>query len=168
MKTTNRKRHLIKLALFIALLVALLGTVTACESLGFAPASTPEESEPEPVTTSDATAINTKDTAIMAVYQSLLAQADSYDAKMYLSEFYTNCDNWYGESEYFKDGSDTWHVVVDMTESAYWDLRTYWQQASWFVFRDGKVIPSNLFEANALRIEADLQALSPAPKSESD
>ena len=168
MKTTNRKRHLIKLALFIALLVALLGTVTACESLGFAPASTPEESEPEPEKTTGATAINTKDTALLAVYQSLLDQADSYDAKMYLSEFYTNCDNWYAESEYFKDGSDTWHVVVDMTDSAHWDLQTYWQQASWFVFRDGKVIPSNLFKANALRIEADLQALSPAPKSESD
>ena len=104
-----------------------------------------------------------KDDAILAVYQHLLSQARTQEAKLYLADFYAACDNWKAESEFFKDGSGTWHIQVDMTETLIWDRQTYWKQASWFVFKDGRVIPSNLFKANALRIEADLQELSPQP-----
>ena len=159
MKFSNRFKIYIKPVLIIAILAALLGTVTACEELGYPPPTTSEEKpEPEPATT---TTIRTKDGAILAVYQRLLGQSESFEAKIYLANFYTTSDNWSAESEYFKDGSGTWYVTVDMTENADWAQRAYWQQASWFVFRDGKVIPSNHFQANALRIEADLQALSP-------
>ncbi len=169
MKNTDRRKNIIKAILFVALLVVLLGAVTACEGLGFPDSSTSEETEePEPVNTTGHAAVNTRDDAIMAVYQYLLSKAESYEAKLYLSDFYAYCDNWTAESEYFKDGSDTWYIIVDMTENQDWELRPYWQQASWFVFKDGKVIPSNLFRANALRIEADLQALSPESKRESD
>jgi hypothetical protein len=51
-----------------------------------------------------------------------------------------------------------------MTEVEAWEWRPYWQQASWFVFPNGEVMPSNRIQANALRIEADLQELSPQPK----
>jgi hypothetical protein len=165
MKIVNWNKKPIKIILVIALLVVMLGTVTACEDLGFTDSSTEETPEPEPAETNP-TIINTGDAATLAVYQRLLGQAESYDAKMYLSDFYANCDNWSAQSEYFKDGSGTWYVIVDMTGNEDWELHPYWQQASWFVFRDGEVIPSNLFQANALRIEADLQALSSEPQPE--
>ena len=85
---------------------------------------------------------------------------------MYLSDFYTSCDNWTAQSDYFRDGTSTWHVSVNMTGVEDWAHRPYWQQASWLVFKNGEVIPSNLYRANALRIEADLLALSPAPEAE--
>ncbi|GAJ20101.1 unnamed protein product, partial [marine sediment metagenome] len=49
---------------------------------------------------------------------------------------------------------------IDMTDVAAWQEKSYWQQASWLIREDGRVIPSNHFQANALRIEADLQELS--------
>ena len=169
MKLTNWITGFIKSVLILALLVVLLGVFTACEDMGFPPPSTPkEEPAPEPAKVTGPTVITTKDAAILAVYQRLLSQAESYEAKIYLSDFYANCDNWSAMSEFFKDGSGTWYVVVDMTENVTWELNPYWQQASWFVFKDGKVIPSERFRANALRIEADLQALSPKPKQDSD
>lgn len=164
MKIAEGNKRFIRPVLVVALLVVLLGTFSACEELGYTPPSTPDEQPaPEKVTP---TAINTRDAALLAVYQSLLEQAESYDAKVYLADFYATCDNWSAESEVFKDGSDTWHIQVDMTDNGTWELIPYWQQASWFVFRDGKVIPSNRFRANALRIEADLQELSPKPEPE--
>ncbi len=168
MKIADWNKKPIKIVLVISLLVVLLGTVTACEGMGFpSTTSTEETPEPEPVETSH-DVINTRDAAILAVYQRLLGKAESYEAKTYLSDFYASCDNWTAQSEYYKDGSGTWYVVVDMTANEDWELRPYWQQASWFVFKDGEVIPSNLFQANALRIEADLQALSPEPQPDSD
>jgi hypothetical protein len=161
MKLAIWNKKLIKPVLIMALLAALLGTVTACEDMGFPPPSNPTpEEEPPPKDVTTPTAIMTKDAAVMAVYQQLLGQAESYEAKIYLADFYANCDNWSAESEIFKDGSGTWYVTVDETDNEDWELRSYWQHASWFVFKDGKVVPSNHFQANALRIEADLQALS--------
>ena len=165
MKLSNWNKIYIKPILVIALLAALLGTVTACEEMGFPPPSTPEE-KPEPEEVTPATAIRTKDGAILAVYKHLLSQAESHEAKIYLADFYATCDNWTAESEFFKDGSGTWHVQVDMTSHETWELKPYWQQAGWFVFKDGKVIPSNRFQANALRIEADLQEMSLKPELE--
>ena len=167
MKFVDWNNKIIKPVLIIALLVTLLGAFTACEDFGYPPASTPQEpTEPEPEKVIKPTVISTRDAALLAVYQRLLGQAESYEAKIYLADFYATCDNWSAESEFFKDGSSTWYVVVDMTSNETWELRPYWQQASWFVFKDGKVIPSNYLRANALRIEADLQALSPKPEPE--
>jgi hypothetical protein len=169
MKLSNWNKIYIKPILVIALIAALLGTFTACEDFGYPPASTPEETpEPEPVKVTPTTATTTKDAAMLAVYEYLLSQAESYEAKIYLADFYANCDNWSVESEFFKDGSGTWYVVVDMSNIEDWELRPHWQQASWLVFKDGEVVPSNYFQANALRIEADLQALSPKPEHETD
>ena len=163
MKFSNWKKTYIAPVLVLTLLVALLGTFTACEELGYPSPSTPKE-KPAPKEATTSTVIMTKDGAFLAVYQRLLSQAESHVAKIYLADFYATCDNWSTESEYFKDGSGTWHVVVDMTESETWEARPYWQQASWFVFKDGRVIPSHHLKANAVRIEADLQALSPKPE----
>jgi len=170
MKLAHWNKRFIKLFLIMALLAALLGTFTACEGLGFPPPSTPTtpEEEPPPKEVTSPTVIMTKDAAMMAVYQQLLGQAESYEAKIYLADFYANCDNWSAESELFKDGSGIWYVTVDETDNEDWELRPYWQQASWFVLKDGKVVPSNHFQANALRIEADLQALSPKPEPKAE
>lgn len=171
MRLADRSKNLIKTIIAVSMLVALLATMTGCAELGFPAPTTPEETpapEPEPEKVTSLKTMNTRDAAILSVYQDLLSQAESYEAKIYLSDFYASCDNWTAKSEYFKDGSDTWHVVVDMTAVENWQLRPYWQQASWFVYRDGKVIPSNLFQANALRIEADLQALSPRQEAEAE
>ena len=169
MKNTKWLKYSVRLFLFIALIAALLGTVAACEDLGLSPSSNTEETEePESNTQSGPIIVNTQDTAVLAVYRHLLELAGSPDAKTYLSDFYENCDNWYAEAEYFKDGSQVWHVVVDMTAETSWNLAPYWRQASWFILKNGEVIPSNLFQANALRIEADLQALVPDSPSPSE
>jgi len=166
MKHFITKKNLLKTIFTVGMLAVLLTTFTSCQELGF-PSSTPQETPaPEPAKTTGSTVVGSKDAAILAVYQRLLGEAEGYDAKIYLSDFYTTCDNWSAQSDYFKDGSGTWHVVVDMTSAEDWTFRSYWQQASWLVFKDGKVIPSNLFQANALRIEADLQAMSTIPKAE--
>ncbi|MFQ6122514.1 MAG: hypothetical protein ACE5LA_05590 [Dehalococcoidales bacterium] len=156
------KRYL-KPVLIITLLAVMVWPVTGCEEWGFPPPEPPKaEEKPEKVVTP--TVISSEDRAILAVYEHLLNQAESSEAKVYLAEFYTVCDNWSAESELFKDGSSTWYVVVDMTEVETWEWTPYWQQAGWFVFPEGKVIPSNRLQANALRIEADLQELSLQPE----
>lgn len=168
MKLITRSSKFFAPVLTIALLVSILLTVTACEEFGYPATDTSTDTEPEPEEVKPVTTIRTKDTAELAVYQRLLDLAESYEAKLYLSDFYTTCDNWSAESEYFKDGSAIWHVKVDMTNNTNWTYRPYWQIASWFIYKDGKVIPSNLYESNALRIEADLQALSPESDMDQD
>ena len=169
MKPFTVKKMFIGPALVVILLAATLLSATGCEELGYPPAATaPAEEEAETKATAPLAVSRSKDSAILAVYRHLLGQAESYQAKVYLSDFYASCDNWSATSEYFKDGSAVWAVTVDMTASQDWEHPTHWQQAGWFVFKDGTVIPANLFNANALRIEADLQALSPGIDDDSD
>ena len=151
-----------KPVLIIALLMALLGVVAGCEDFSQYPTSPPAE---QPEKTPPPAGVSSGDKAILVVYEHLLTQAGSHEAKSYLADFYTLCDNWTAETERFKDGSSVWYVVVDMSEKEPWEWEPYWQQAGWVVFRDGKVIPSQRFDANALRIEADLQKLGVSPES---
>ena len=156
---TNWKKGYMKSALIITLLAMLLLTFTACEDFAqFAPAPAAPEEVVAPTT------IRTEDNAILAVYEYLLSRAESHEAKVYLADFYTECDNWSAKTELLKEGTSIWYVLLDMTEAEKWEWRPHWQQASWFVFQDGKVIPSNRLEANALRIEADLQELGIQPE----
>lgn len=150
----SHKKRLIISILALILLVGAVMSVTGCESLGLGGNSETTTPTNEPGT------INTAEEAELAVYQYLLAQANSAEAKVYLADFYTTCDNWDVLSEYFRDGSETWLVAVDMTGEANWEHRSYWQRAGWFVLKEGGVIPANLYNMNALRIEADLQELS--------
>ncbi len=156
------KKRYIRLIIVIVMLIVLSATITGCEYLEqLSPASEEEQNTEEealhPI-------VKTSDRAILAIYEHLLSQAEGYKAKAYLANFYTVSDNWSADQETFKDGSTLWHVTLDMTEVKVWRERPYWQQASWFVLRESKVIPSNRFQANALRIEADLQELSlPSP-----
>lgn len=169
MKTSRWLTTSTRLIIFITMIAALLGTAVACEDLGLTSSGDTEETaESEATTQSGPITVSTEDTAVLAVYRHLLENAVTDDAKSYLADFYTACDNWYAEAEYFKDGSQVWNVVVDMTEETPWDLPAHWQQASWFILKNGEVIPSNLFEANALRIEADLQAFTPDSSSTSE
>ena len=149
--------------ILIILLAVLALTVIGCEDFEQWSPPPPEEKAEEKAFP---TVITTQDRAILAVYEHLLSQAESYQAKLYLADFYTTCDNWTAESELLKDGTSLWHVTIDMTEVAVWREKLYWQQASWLIHKkDGRVIPSNRFKANALRIEADLQELSLQPES---
>jgi len=159
--TLSKERHL-KPILIITLLAVLALGVTGCE--GFPASLSPATAE---TTETEATPaiINTDDRAILAVYEHLLNQAGSSQAKVYLADFYTACDKWSAESEFLKDGASIWHVVVSTIDIQAQEGRPYWQQASWLVFQDGKVLPSSRLQANALRIEADLQELSPQPES---
>ena len=156
---TNWKKRYLKPVLIITLLAIMVWPVTGCEDFGFPPPTPPAE-KPEPENVAPPTVISTDDRAILAVYEHLLSQAESHEAKVYLAEFYTISDNWSAKSELFKDGTSIWYVLVDMTDVEEWEWRPYWQQASWFLLPDGKVMPSNRIQANALRIEADLQELS--------
>lgn len=147
------------IALVVAPLLAL--TATGCEDFGRFPAPSPAPEKPERRVTP--TAIRTADRAILTVYEHLLNGAESHEAKRYLAEFYAVSDNWSAEKELLQDGSSIWYITIDMTASEPWQWRPHWQQAGWFVFQEGRVIPSRRFQANALRIEADLQELSLAP-----
>jgi len=158
---TNLNKKHIKPILIVVLLAVLALGITGCEQFNqWSPPKSPEE-KTEIVEAPPPIAIKTGERAILTIYEHLLSQAESYQAKGYLADFYTKCDNWSAESERFKDGTSLWHVVVDMTSVESWKEKPYWQQASWFVLHDGTVIPSNRFQANALRIEAALQELSP-------
>jgi hypothetical protein len=153
----------LKSGLIITLLMVLVLIVTGCQDFGqFPPPEPPEEQPQEKV--APTTFITSEDRAILAVYEHLLSLAESHQAKKYLAEFSAASDNWSAESELFQDGTSVWYVVVDMSGVEVWKDRPYWQQAGWFVYRDGRVIPSNRLQANALRIEADLQELSLQPK----
>ncbi len=160
MKLFNWDIRYAKSVLIVALLTTLIWSVTGCGDLGQFPTPTPSPTA-EKVTP---TVISTADRAVLAVYEHLLSQAESHKAKLYLAEFCATCDNWTAKSETFKDGSSIWYVMVDMTSSKIWKWKPYWQQASWFILRNGKVMPSNRLQANALRIEADLQELSLQPQ----
>ncbi len=160
MNFITQKKKILASILVLSLLITLVFTATACESLGL------NSTTDEPTDTEETGVITSGDEAELAVYQRLLAQAESPEAKLYLSDFYTNSYNWSVQSEYFRDGSATWLVSVDMTEETEWDHEPYWQRAGWFVLKDGSVIPANLYQLNALRIEADLQSLSIAPETE--
>ena len=165
MTLTNLSKRYIKPILIISLVAVLVLTVTGCEDFEqWSPTQPPEPEEKTEVVEAPPIAIRTADRATLAVYEHLLSQAESYQAKAYLADLYTVSDNWSAESEIFKDGTSVWYVVVDMTSTEAWEERPYWQQAGWLVFQDGKVMSSNRLKANALRIEADLQELSLQPK----
>lgn len=164
MMTGWKKRYLMPV-LIITLLAILVWPVTGCEDFGQFPPPEPPEEKPEPEKVVAPTVITTEDRTTLAVYEHLLSQAESHTAKAYLAEFYTVCDNWSARAELFKDGTSLWYVSVNMTAVTEWKWKPHWQQAGWFVFKDGRVIPSNRLQANALRIEADLQELSLEPKS---
>jgi hypothetical protein len=171
MKPAELKKRLAGTAFIIILLAAIMVTATGCEALGYPPPSnTPTEQAAEPEASKPLAVSQSKDSTILAVYQHLLGQAGSYEAKIYLSDFYATCDNWSATSEYFKDGSGTWLVAVDesTSDNDSWTHPPHWRQAGWFIFKDGAVIPANLYNANALRIEADLQALSPETEEEEE
>ncbi|HET6477570.1 MAG TPA: hypothetical protein VFF92_00660 [Dehalococcoidales bacterium] len=156
-------RHYISFMAVIMLLAAVI-TTTGCQDFGTFPTPEPPAQQPEkPVST---TFINSGDRAVIAVYEHLLSLAESHEAKDYLAEFSAVSDNWSANSELFKDGSSVWYVAVDMSTVENWQEKPYWQQASWFVYQDGRVIPSNRLQANALRIESDLQELSSPPPEE--
>ncbi len=150
-----RRKWLVKTLLF-AVLPALL-FLAGCQDFGTFPTSEPTG---EPTVVPPSRFVNTADRATLAVHEHLLDLAGSFEAKDYLAEFYTVSDNWSARSELLKDGTTVWHVEVDMSGVSPWRERPYWQQAAWLVYTDGRVIPSNRFSANALRIEADLQELS--------
>ena len=166
MRFGDKGKRRIKSILIIALLATLLLTFTGCEDFGLVPAPTPTPEAPEPEKTALPATISTADRAILTVYEHLLSQAETHEAKKYLAEFYTVSDNWSAEKERFKDGSSIWYVLVDMTDNETWELTPHWQQASWFVLQNGKVMPSYRLQANALRIEADLQELSLKPEAD--
>ena len=160
----NLSNSHLNILLTITLLAILTSGVTACQDFEQRPPpETPEEKEANTAVKTAHLAARTEAGAILAVYEHLLSQAESYRAKRYLADFYTTSDNWSAVKEFFKDGTSLWHVTLDMTEVKVWRERPYWQQASWLVLREGKVMPSNRFQANALRIEADLQELSLPP-----
>jgi hypothetical protein len=162
MSLSKSSKCYIKLILASTVLLALFAWASAgCTGFDqWAPQPAEEEKTEAPAAP---TTITTHDRAILAVYEHLFSQAESYQAKTYLADFYTSCDNWTAESEMLKDGTNLWYVIVDMSRVATWEEKAYWQQAAWLVHKDGEVIPSTRFQANALRIEADLEQLSLQP-----
>ena len=160
MTLTSLNKRYIKPVLMISLLALLALTTIGCEEFGFPPLESPA-SEEEARVEAPPTTIGTNDRAILTVQIHLFSQAESYKAKAYLADFYAARDSWNAESTVFKDGTSAWYV--ETTGSGVAAERPYWQQASWLVFQDGTVMPSDRLQANALRIEADLQELSLQP-----
>ena len=176
MTRTDFNKSYVKPILIITMFAVLTLALIGCEDISkdFGCEATGQDFGCEPTgggsdfgcesLTTTTTGITTEDKAILAVQEHLMAQAESSEAKLYLADFYTTCDDWSAESETFEDGTSVWHVVIKRTSMTFLTERPYWEQASWFVFKDGKIMGTNRFQANALRIEADLQKLSPSPK----
>ncbi len=160
----NWKKRVLKPALAISLLAVLILAVTGCAELGLPPLQPAETDEATTEPAALPTTITTEDRAILAVYEHLLGQAESYQARDYLADFYATATKWSASSEFLQDGTSIWVVVVDMTGVGLPEDRAYWRQASWFVLQDDRIIPSNRLQTNALRIEADLQELSLQPR----
>lgn len=164
MTALKSKKKYVEIAVIISLVVLLLGSATACTypdqwqpPAQPAPAGTTESAKETAVSRGT---IKNEDAAILAVYRYLLDHAQSHRAKAYLADFYTKCDKWSAKSELLKDGTSVWYVEVDMTAVKDWKEKPHWQKASWMILKDGTVLPSNRFQANALRIEADLGELN--------
>ena len=173
MTLTNFNKSYAKPVLIITMLAVLTLALIGCEDISkdFGCEATGQDFGCEPPgggsdfgCAPPTTGITTEDKAILTVQEHLIAQAESSEAKLYLADFYTTCDDWSAESEILEDGTRVWHVVIKRTSMKFLTERPYWEQASWFVFKDGKIMGTNRFQANALRIEADLQELSPSPK----
>jgi len=163
MRFTDFLKRYLTPVLIISLLAVLVLSTSGCEDFGLVPTQTPDSEEQTEEPAPPPTTVGTEDRAILAVHAHLLGQAESYQAKDYLADFYTAVNQWWANSERFKDGSSIWVVVVEATDAKIPSGKTYWQQASWFILQDGTVMPSNRLPANALRIEADLQELSRQP-----
>ena len=157
----SRKITIFGVIFLLMLVVTVMFTTTACEDLGLGGSSDPTDTEENGF-------YSTPEEVELAVYRHLLEQAESSEAKLYLADFYSYSYNWSSQSEYLRDGSETWLVSVDMTAETDWSHKSYWQRAGWFVLKDGSVIPANIFQLNALRIEADLAELSNKTTSEED
>ena len=159
------KRYVISIVM-TSLLILLVWSATACTYPDqWQPPAQPTAEKPAETAVSRG-AIKNEDAAILAIYRYLLDIAQSHRAKAYLAEFYTRCDKWSAESELLKDGTSVWYVKIDMTAVKDWKERPHWQQASWMILKDGTVLPSNRFQANALRIEADLLELNQSTPAE--
>jgi len=164
MRKLGLEKSKLRLAGVLVAALALAAFFSGCAELGFPPLETsPATGQPGPTTTTAPSApktVTTADTATLTVYQHLLEMAASAEAKDYLADYCTSADNWTARTELFKDGSSLWYVTaksaVVKTGSP-----AYWREAGWFILQDGSVIPSSRLEANALRVEADLQKLSP-------
>ncbi len=101
-----------------------------------------------------------EDRALLAVQEYLLSKATTAKAKTYLTELYAAGGKWNAKGELLKDGTRVWNVMLETEDKASNQTKPYWHQACWTVFDDGKVLPSPKYDANALRIETDLQQLS--------
>lgn len=170
MKLSNFAKSCIKPLLLIIPLSLLALTITGCaedfgcENFNQWSPTTPTEPTAEVEKPTPSKVITTADRAFLAVHEHLLTLAEGYQAKQYLADFYVSCEDWTAESVLFKDGTSVWYVYIEITNTAMLTEEPYWEEASWLVFEDGKVIPARLSQANALRIEADLQQLSMQPE----
>ena len=164
------KKRYVKLVLIITLLVVPAVVLLGCEDYaqdfgceGLTTSTQPSEEGTQETTggeTPSSKTITTEDRAILAVREHLAAQAESYQAKFYLADYYTVCDEWNAVVEILEDKANVWQVVVHMTNMGWESEKRHWLQASWYVFQDGRVLASDNYQANALRIEAELQELS--------
>ncbi|MDZ4247456.1 MAG: hypothetical protein U1D67_10105 [Dehalococcoidia bacterium] len=132
--------------------------LAGCQEIpGFTtPAPTPAAVKSEP----KRTLVLSEDKAMLVVQEYLLSKAVTAKAKTYLSEFYSSGLEWSARSELLKDGTRTWNVMLEAKDAKDDSIKLHWKQAGWVVFDDGRVLPSPQYNANALRIETDLQELS--------
>ncbi|MBI4331562.1 MAG: hypothetical protein HY673_09805 [Chloroflexi bacterium] len=141
------------------ILFAILAVVflTGCQDFGFP--TPPTTGTPPARTAGRTTLVISEDRAILAVQEYLLNKAASARAKTYLTDLYASGAAWTGKSELLKDGTRIFNVTLTTSKSGT-QVREHWRQALWTVFDDGKVLPSSTYDGNALRIEADIQALN--------
>lgn len=100
-----------------------------------------------------------EDRAILAVQEYLLSKAASSRAKTYLTDLYASGAKWTAKGDLLNDGTRVFNVTLTVDNPGP-QAKPYWKRAIWTVFSDRKVLPSPQYEANALRIETDLQGLS--------
>lgn len=144
----------------LTLLMAVCTVFASCEDMTGFPTTSPTPAVPK--VEIRRTLVLSEDRALLAVQEYLLSKATSARAKTYLTELYAAGGKWSAKGDLLKDGTRTWNVMLETEGKTGVQVKPYWSQACWTVFDDGKVLPSPKYDANALRIETDLQQLSGA------
>ncbi len=143
---------------FVLLTAICLVAFTACEGVAGVPAPSP--SAPASKGVAGGVSVLSEDRALLVVQEYLLSKATSAKAKNYLAELYSSGGKWSAKSELLGDGTRIWNVMMETEDKADSEIKSQWRIACWTVFGDGGVLPSPKFDANALRIETELQELS--------
>ncbi|MBI2858617.1 MAG: hypothetical protein HYX90_06020 [Chloroflexi bacterium] len=147
-----------RIVLSLALLIVATGFLSACGSGAVSPPGSPGSSKTAPASEYIYPGkLETDQDAVAAVAAFLQSEARNNDAIRYLAEYSMVVEKRVAR---LSDDKQAWYVTfsMDARPDADQGEKPYWESAAWFVFRDGKVMPSTRQGGHATKILLDLRA----------